>query len=1579
GFISFTSSGAPYSTSTLPDNLSSGVPDMLAPFWSDLEFNSSPNAYYYNDGSRLIIQFNQVPNLSAGTPNTFEIILYPDGKFVYQYFDMTGDQSSAEVGWQNADGTIGKTVAYGSGFLHNNLAVEVTNPILVTSPRNLTAQTGDGQATLKWSRPFDVSNVLKYYIYQDNSPNPTTLVDSTADADPNDTTKTILSLTNGTFYYFRVTAVDNGHVESNFSNQAASYPTSMPNVITVSNTNDAGAGSLREAISIANANAGRDTILLALAPSSVIYLNSELPAITDDSTMINGDLDYDGTPDISLDGQTIGMNGLVIQSANNVINGLNIGNTLSTNGGAIFIDGVTAHDNTITGNHLIGTAIGLRIDNGAHHNRIGDGTAIGRNVISGNGTGGLLLYNTDHNIILGNYIGTDATGLSNYNNVVGIQMDAANYNVIGDGTPQGANVISGNDFNGIDIRENIGPSEFNAIKGNYIGVAANGVSPISNGSNGIYIFSELGGGGGSIKNDTISANIIAHNGNSGIVMEGADVHNNLIYQNSIYSNGSEGISILNYFGGIYAQENVQPPEITGFLPDSTVTGTAAPGALVQIYADLSGQGKLFLDTTYAQGDRSWSKKVMVPSGNYDLTALQDSNQNTSAFSVPFGLEKDSLLVTTAIDFSTLGSLRFAMNFANSHPGPDSIRFMIPGGSDINISNSLPILTDPGTVINGDLNGDGTPDITLSRGDFNGNGFEIASTASFSKIEGFRIVGFFTAPGAGILVDGANNVIIRHNYIGTANGLSAYQNQYGVRLINGAQFTLIEKNTISGNSNYGIEISDIGTTNNLIVGNYIGTDTGGTAALGNVLEGIHIGNGAKYNRIGDGTTAGRNIISANTEQCVNIVDAGTDSNIVIGNYIGTDTTGVVAIANPQSGVQVGFGAQFNLIGDGTIGGRNIIAGFPYAAIGVNSGDHNIILGNYVGLGADGATAMPNSNGIYITVAKYTKVGNGTVAGRNVVSGNSFDGIVIQQYSDSSEVFGNYVGLDASGTLAVANGGIGVHVRDTTSGVRIGGITAGFGNVISGNGAEGVNLSWSGNFVEGNLIGVDATGLSALPNGQGVLINGSDATNNTIGGSNPNARNTISGNSGEGIHIYQANNNNVLGNYIGTDSTGTAAIANGGPGLNLFQSRGNHIGGNQLGNRNVISGNANFGILFSGSDSNFVFGNYIGTDITGSLDLGNTNFGFLVENSNKNIIGENSTLGRNVISGNDNAGIGLTTNTQYVSSNKNKIVGNYIGTQADGTSPLGNSAVGVYGSNFDPSFSEVQLDTFMFNVIAFNNDDGVQFDGDANLKKNILFGNSIHSNVNSGISYFNGSQEDILAPVITGILSDSTVQGKAAPNALVHIYADSSDEGQVFLDSTIADGLGNWSKKVMLLAGMNLTALQDSAGNTSQFSAPLAAIAPDPLLVTNTNDAGPGSLRDAINYSNAHAGPDTVRFDNTLIGQTINLFSSLVISGDSLIIDGDINADNAPSITIAGDRVMSGIVVAAAYSTIKYMNLQKFNIAILASGVTTHHSRFIGNYIGTNLSGNDTTGTTNNNGIYLQAGAYLNMIGDSLAGA
>ncbi|HMJ64845.1 MAG TPA: hypothetical protein VK615_05810 [Candidatus Binatia bacterium] len=247
------------------------------------------------------------------------------------------------------------------------------------------------------------------------------------------------------------------------------------------------------------------------------------------------------------------------------------------------------------------------------------------------------------------------------------------------------------------------------------------------------------------------------------------------------------------------------------------------------------------------------------------------------------------------------------------------------------------------------------------------------------------------------------------------------------------------------------------------------------------------------------------------------------------------------------------------------------------------------------------------------------GNSTVRGL-VINRFGVSGIVLNPPTPSADgnyvVEGCFIGTDVTGALALGNG-IGVSVR--ASGSRIGGTAPGTRNVISGNTNDGIAISdfvIGGILIQGNFIGTDSTGTASLGNGIGIRI-GANCRDHIIGGTQSGAGNVIAGNRSVGISLFKADTNTIQGNLIGTDRFGSAAIPNMG-GLFLFASSGNLIGGSVPGAANLISGNLGHGIVLSHdsinprpTDGNVVQGNRIGLDTAGGATLGNAGDGVRVD--------------------------------------------------------------------------------------------------------------------------------------------------------------------------------------------------------------------------------------------------------------------------------------------------------------------------------------------------------------------------------
>src|SRR5262249_36228460 len=154
------------------------------------------------------------------------------------------------------------------------------------------------------------------------------------------------------------------------------------------------------------------------------------------------------------------------------------------------------------------------------------------------------------------------------------------------------------------------------------------------------------------------------------------------------------------------------------------------------------------------------------------------------------------------------------------------------------------------------------------------------------------------------------------------------------------------------------------------------------------------------------------------------------------------------------------------------------------------------------------------------------------------------------------------------------------------------------------------------------------------------------------------------------------NRVQGNTIGTDVTGIVALGNRLDGVLVSGNAGNTIGGTAPGARNLLSGNLGSGVSFTdGAHNNLIQGNYIGTDVTGKVDLGNAEYGVHVEGGHSNTIGGSIPGAGNLISGNDLDGVHLLSVSGLFGSGATQVQGNFIGTNAAGTSALGNALNGV----------------------------------------------------------------------------------------------------------------------------------------------------------------------------------------------------------------------------------------------------------------------------------------------------------------
>jgi titin len=676
-------------------------------------------------------------------------------------------------------------------------------------------------------------------------------------------------------------------------------------------------------------------------------------------------------------------------------------------------------------------------------------------------------------------------------------------------------------------------------------------------------------------------------------------------------------------------------------------------------------------------------------------------------------------------------------------------------------------------------------------------------------------------GDGIHLNGSGNQVLG-NYIGTnAAGNAALSNANGVE-IDGSGNTLGGSgfgagNLISGISSQGVLINGSG---NQVLGNYIGTNAAGNAILAN-------GNGIEVfsssNTIGGTSSGAGNLISGNGNGI--LLSSGGDSNLLLGNSIGINAAGNAALAN-GSGIEID--SSNNTIGGTSSGAGNLISGNGNGIYATSGGSGNQVLGNSIGINAAGNAALGNGSGIEIDGSGNT-VGGTTSGAANLISGNSIEGVFIN--GSGNQVLGNSIGTNATANAAVANR-IGIVIGSSSN--TIGGTASGTSNLISGNSLDGVLINGSGNQVLGNSIGTNAAGNAALANGTGIMINSSS---NTIGGTTTGAGNLISGNSGDGVVISIGDGNQVLGNSIGTNPAGTAALANQ-IGVYLLSGSGNTIGGTTSGARNLISGNSKAGVLIDLLGINAqVMGNYIGTDVTGDLALANS-VGIEVAGSS-NTIGGTATGAGNLIWGNSGDGVLLDS-----ASSDNQVLGNSIGTNASDIA-LGN---GGYGVNISGSNNTIGGSVASAaNIIADNTQGGVLVSaggsnsitgGGVTGSGNTIRLNSIYANGSNsagpGITLGKDANNNLAAPNLVSaylVGTTLTVNSSFAPptanvSYVLDVYANliGDAEGKVFLGSLTVTPTSTATQSFSFTTTTTVTGsnplitvvLTDASGDTSSFS-------------------------------------------------------------------------------------------------------------------------------------------------------------------
>ncbi|MCF6284367.1 MAG: right-handed parallel beta-helix repeat-containing protein, partial [Candidatus Hydrogenedentes bacterium] len=459
-----------------------------------------------------------------------------------------------------------------------------------------------------------------------------------------------------------------------------------------------------------------------------------------------------------------------------------------------------------------------------------------------------------------------------------------------------------------------------------------------------------------------------------------------------------------------------------------------------------------------------------------------------------------------------------------------------------------------------------------------------------------------------------------------------------------------------------------------------------------------------------------------------------------------------------------------------------------------------------------TANPGLDGS-ISLREAITAANTTIGDEIITFATAGEYVVQSALPDIDDSTGGLLTIQGAGNLILLNGSGDsslIGFRILRAGNVISGATIrGFGTAIQITGLNALN-----NRVEGCTLG-PLEPLESINQG-GVIIDGG-ASFNIIGGQGVELRNIISGNAGVGIFIGGgANENFIMGNYIGTDATGMSALPNLSGGIVIDGATSTIIGNSTIDGGNLISGNGRSGIeILGNAPGKIILGNIIGLGADGRTPVPNQDKGISIDGrngANSNQIGSSSFFGRNIIGGNVNQGIEL------FGSSSNILQGNYIGIASDLFTDVPNGGDGI--SLVLDSSANVIGGTFpgAANRILHNGGEGI--DLGFQTSSNTIQRNSIFDNGGAGIRLEAGAQGGIFPPTLDPAVVGSPITGQTVPNGTVELFVGDDDEGQFFLDSVVADAEGLFTSTLSpgSTVVQTLTAtVTDAALNTSAFSA------------------------------------------------------------------------------------------------------------------------------------------------------------------
>ena len=1008
----------------------------------------------------------------------------------------------------------------------------------------------------------------------------------------------------------------------------------------VTNTDDAGAGSLRQAILDANANPGPDNITFNISGAGVhtITPQTPLPVITNP---------------VFIDGYT--QPGAAVNSA------------------------VGGGNNAILLIELDGSAAGAGASGLAF---AGNTSTVSGLVINRFGGNGILINGGAEHAVTGCFIGTNTAGTAALGNAAhGIAIFNNGSNTVGGAAPNESNLISGNGGDGVHIEETAAgaDADLNTVQGNRIGRSSSG-SALPNAGNGVYVFGDNNSVGGQNAGE---GNQIANSGSDGV--EVASGSSNSVRGNSIFSNAGLGI------------------ELRDGQPDGTVTpndpldGDTGPNGLQNFPSITSATNNI---------------------NSTEVTGTLDS--------APAGAFRLDFYSSPTCDPSGNGEGQTYLGFTN---------VSTDDGGHTAFNATLPTAVAVGSVITATATGEApsTSELSPCRAVvspvFNWNG---SADTNWHNGANWDTGAVPTAADTAVIPAAG---VTNEPTISTADAAVANLTIQTGRALNITANRTLNASTMTVNSGGALNVS-AGQT--------------GTLAGRLTLDGALTGGDATSTLRFDGPTLTNNgtinvavLRFGGTSQTLlgTGVVASSKSNVLAGATVtlgSNHTLGALAI---DGGGTFSQGASFNL----SVGALTVTAGGTFQNLGTGdltlggdvSNDGTIHLDGGGAACGDADTILIRSSAAGAQRA-WTGAGTFSLADVDVRDQGGTAAIAVRSGTDSGNNSSNwtFTVCPAGTTLTVntnddANDGAcnSAHcsLREAllTANSTPGQVELITFNIGSGGGAQTISPTSALPSITDSVTidGTTQPGFSGLPL---IELNGTNAgavtaaLNITAGGSTVRGL-VINRFNGHGIRLASAGGNTVAGNFIGTNAAGTAAQANNGNGVFVDTSPNNDIGGTSAAERNVISGNTGQGVRIDGANtnSNRVRGNFIGTDVSGTVAIGNSNSGVAIFAANSNTVGGAAAGARNVISGNGSSGVLISG----AGANANDVQGNFIGTQTDGATALPNLSGGVSIVNGASGSHVGGTAAGAGNVIAFNGGDGISIGSGNN---NRVLSNSIHTN-------------------------------------------------------------------------------------------------------------------------------------------------------------------------------------------------------------------------------------------------------------